>query len=278
MCSSETTALIIPIPLLGKECQRLREKAGLSQADVAAKMGPRGPDNTTISKFENGERTLAPHHVRAMLEMYEAGADYVKELVRVAEKARERRWWHAYTLPQWFERFISLESDAQEVWCYQGGYVPGLLQTSEYALATGANRELAQVRARRQRRLYDCRPLLLRAVIDEAVLRRDVVTGQVKREQVAYLRAAAELANVSLRIVPFTAGSHPGLLGSFTVFRFDEKSLNQVYVEKLGRGSFFIKEPREVARQEKSFKEIANRALSDACSASLLTEIEGNGK
>jgi Domain of unknown function (DUF5753) len=120
---------------------------------------------------------------------------HAETLIRLAEQARQPGWWSAHSddVPKWFTEYVSLESEATEVWEYQQGYFPGLLQTTAYtesitiaastAAETAESAEgFARVRATRQQRLEGEAPLVLRVVVDESVLRRQVGGPDVMRE------------------------------------------------------------------------------------------------
>lgn len=271
----------VPAQRLGRELRRLRDAAGKTQAEVAKYVGT---PSTTISKIETGERNAPIPHLKLMLQMYQVDPAHAETLIRLAEQAREPGWWVAYSsdLPKWFREYVRVEDGANEVWTYEQGYFPGLLQTRSYTeaitVATGTNisesaERLASVRAARQQRLIGEAPLILRAVIDEAVLHRNVGGPDVMREQIARLREAMAQPNVSVRVLPFSAGAHPGLTGSFIVLRFAEKAMNMVYVELCG-GSVCLDDLKDIDVHESAFQKVFDLALSEEDTTSLLSEME----
>lgn len=272
----------VPARRLGRELRRLREALGKTQVEVAEWVGT---PSTTISKIENAERNVPLPHLKLMLQLYEVDPAHGETLVQLAQQARERGWWADYgnVVPKWFIEYIGLESAASAVWTYEQEYVPGLLQTKGYtdAMTVAANSTVtsesaegfARVRATRQQRLSGEAPMVLRAVLSEAVLHRTVGGADVMREQVARLRDAMSQPNISVRILPFSAGAHPAMTGPFTMLRFPERSMDMVYVELRG-GAVYLERPVDVDTHEAIFERLSDLALSDDDTNSLLGEME----
>lgn len=273
----------MPARRLGRELKRLREALGKTQVEVAEFVGT---VSTTISKIENAERNCPPPHLKLMLQMYKVDAAHAETLTQLAQQARERGWWVDYGdhVPKWFTEYVGLETAAREVWTYEGAYVPGLIQTRRYteavtlaANATGGSEsaeEFARVRATRQRRLTDAAPMVLRAILDEAVLHRIVGGPDVMREQVARLREAMSQPNITVKIVPFSVGAHPGMTGPFNLLRFAERAMDMVFVELRG-GGVYLERPVDIDLHEATIERLCDVALSDEDTTSLLNEIEG---
>jgi transcriptional regulator with XRE-family HTH domain len=269
----------IPAQRLGKELKRLRVAVGKTQAEVADYVGTPA---TTISKIETGERNAPIPHLKLMLQLYQVDPAHAETLIKLAEQAREPRWWAAYSddLPKWFREYVRVESEATQVWTYEQGYFPGLLQTRSYTeaimVATNISENaegFARVRATRQQRLIGEQPLILQVVLDEAVLRRMVGGPDVMREQIARLREATSQPNITVRVLPFSAGAHPGLTGSFIVLRFAEKAMNMVYVELRG-SAVYLDGEKDTSIYESSFQTLSALALNEGDTTSLLSEIE----
>lgn len=273
---------MVPARRLGRELKRLREAAGKTQVEVGQYVGT---PSTTISKIETGDRNAPIPHLKLMLQLYQVDPAHSETLIRLAEQAREPGWWAAHSddVPNWFTEYVRLESEAREVWTFEGGYFPGLLQTRSYteAITVAANtaetsesaQGFARVRTTRQQRLSGEAPMVLRAVIDEAVLHRAVGGPEVMREQLTRIREAMSQPNITVQVLPFSVGVHPGLTGSFTVLRFPERSMNMVYVEQRG-GAFYLDRPRDIDIHEAVFEELSALALSEDDTASLLSEME----
>lgn len=268
--------------LLAAELRRLRVGVKKTQTEVARYVGL-APGDTTISKFENAERVPPAPHLRLMLQCYGVDLDSSRaaSIVELAKQAKQRGWWseHSTSVPNWFERYLGLETAADEVETYEAEYVPGLLQTSRYteALTTPANMELpegfAAVRKRRQQRLLADEPLRLRAVLNEAVLLRDVGGPEIMREQLASLLDAADRLNISLQVLPFSVGIHPGMHGPFTIVRFKEKSIDTVYVELRG-GAVYLNQPTDIELHSATFEQLTALALTEEDTISLVRETE----
>jgi transcriptional regulator with XRE-family HTH domain len=272
----------VPARRLGRELKRLREAARKTQVEVGEWVGT---PSTTISKIENGERNVPLPHLKLMLQLYKVDPAHAETLRQLAQQARERGWWADYgeLVPKWFTEYIGLESAAREVWTYEQEYIPGLLQTKGYTEAvtvavnsTGQAESaegFARVRATRQQRLTSDDPLILRAVINEAALRREVGGPDVMRDQARRLVEVATLPNVTVQVLPFSAGAHPGMTGPFTTLRFAERSMNVVFIELRG-GAVYQERPVDVDRHEAIFERLSDLALSEDDTTSLLNEIE----
>ena len=273
----------VPARRLGRELKRLREAAGKTQVEVGAWVGT---PSTTISKIENAERNVPLPHLKLMLQLYEVDPAHGETLTQLAQQAKERGWWADYgeAVPKWFTEYVGLETAATAVWTYEQEYVPGLLQTRRYtesmtatANSVGASESaenFARVRATRQQRLTDDKaPVALRAVLSEAVLCRTVGGPDVMREQIARLREATSQPNITVQVLPFSAGAHPGMTGPFTILRFPERSMNIVYVELRG-GAVYLERPQDIDLHETIFERLSSLALNEQDTISLLGETE----
>jgi hypothetical protein len=219
------------------------------------------------------------------LPLYGVGSPVAEALEKLARESSERGWWAAYgdTVPDWFSNFLGMETAADELWTYESEYVPGILQTSRYTEATRAAmcttesperlEKLIAVRSARQKRLTGDEPMILRAVLNEAVVRRGVGGPDVMREQLAYLAEAAARSNVTLQVLPFAAGAHPGMLGPFTALRFPQEPLNTIYIE-LDGGAVYWEKPSSVERYAATFRRLTELALNAQDTVSLINELE----
>lgn len=272
----------MPARRLARELKRLRETTGKTQVEVGRYVGT---PSTTISKIETAERNVPLPHLKLMLQLYGVDAAHSETLMQLAQQAKVPGWWADYgdVVPKWFTEYVGLESAAGAVWTYEQEYVPGLLQTRAYteamtvAVSTSGPSEsaegFARVRATRQQRLTGETPMVLRAVLSEAVLHRQVGGPGVMREQVTRLREAAAQPNISVQVLPFSAGAHPGMTGPFTVLRFAEKSMDVVFIELRG-GALYLERPVDVDVHDATFERLSGLALSDEDTASLLEATE----
>jgi transcriptional regulator with XRE-family HTH domain len=262
---------------LGMELQRLRLAAGKSQQDAAAYIDV---TDTAVSKFENGARTVKIAYVKLLCQLYDVDAAHTAFLERLARESGQRGWWADFgnTVPHWFADFLGMETVAAEVWTYESEPFPGLLQTEEYINAVASTRSDAErftrLRATRQERLVGENPLILKVVLNEAVLRRVVGSPDVMRKQIRHVIDTAQLPNVTVQVLPFSAGFHPAMTGSFTVLRFPEiPMMNTVYVEIMD-AAIYVEKPPDVNRYAASFERLTELALDEAGTISFLEEME----
>ncbi|WP_203768944.1 helix-turn-helix domain-containing protein [Actinoplanes nipponensis] len=230
--------------LLGAQLRRLREGKGISREDAGYEIRASG---SKISRMELGRVSFKERDVADLLSMYGVANDAEREaLLGLARQANNPGWWHHYgdILPPWFQSYLGLEAAASLIRTYEIQFVPGLLQTPEYARAVillghaGATADEIDRRVelcrQRQQILDRIEPPQLWAVIDEAVLRRPIGGPEVMRAQIEALIEAAKKPNVRLQIIPFHAGGHAAAGGPFAILRFPEPELpDVVYVEQL---------------------------------------------
>lgn len=223
-----------------------------------------------LLRIESGAVQVSTTDLRALLDYY--GIDdqaLVDRLVRTARAAKELPWaeFREVLLPE-YQRYLAYEACSVHVQNFQPTLVPGLLQTEQYARATieglSPNRSdpeavTKQIAARRKRQellAQDDAPRMT-FVLDECVIRRTVGGPAVMSAQVAYLRELTRHPRVELRVVPFDAGVHPGMVGSFIVLEFADPLDDIVYVEDL-RGALV---PREGDQDVTSYKDAFSRLL-----------------
>jgi transcriptional regulator with XRE-family HTH domain len=264
---------------LGIALRELREEAGLT-LEVA---GPELDSSaSTLSRIEKGQQGANVHLVKSMLDLYDIGGDRWTELIAMTRWARQRGWWRAYGLDD--TGYVPLEAEATMVRDYTLGYVPGLLQTEDYALAlfraspmrrtesTLANE--IKVRTIRQRRLTaEENPLALVAIVDESALRRPVGGPKVMQAQLARIIEAAALDRVTLQVLPVSTGAHPGLAAVFAILSFGQLGLpDMAYVEH-PMGSVQLEKEDDVARAIMVFEQLRSLALSPADSVALVRRL-----
>ncbi|WP_238164087.1 helix-turn-helix domain-containing protein [Kribbella pittospori] len=231
--------------MLGSHLRRLRERAGVSRSDAGWTIRA---SESKISRLELGRVGFKERDVEDLLSLY--GVTEARERERLLELAREannRGWWHRYgdVTPDWFDAYLGLEAAAELIRTYEIQFVPGLLQTADYARAVArltpgnarADEEIERIvalRTRRQRVLDREPPLKLWAVIEESVLLRPIGGFDVLRDQLDALREAARRPNVTLQIVPLRSPGHAATGGAFTLLRFPQHDLPDiVYLEHL---------------------------------------------
>lgn len=253
---------------LAAELRRLREIAQLTIDDVAEKLKCSA---SKISRIETGHNGVSPKDARELLRLYGLPEDQVEALVQLAREARHKGWWHAYQ-EAFTGAFVGLEAEASSLRAYQALLVPGLLQTEDYMRAviraarpgaTAAQVETrVQARLARQRLLTEADPPQYWAVIDEAVLCRSVGGPRVMREQLRWLIERAALPNMTIQVLPFSAGAHAGMEGPFLILGFPEQSdPDVVYVDNTTAG-IYLEDPAEILRYTLMFDHLRAAALS----------------
>ncbi|MGV9757016.1 helix-turn-helix domain-containing protein [Streptomyces tricolor] len=260
---------------LGAELRTLRTGAGLTSGEAARLVGWH---QSKVSRIETGASGVKPADLRLLLDAYQVRDGHLREVLLMlagAEDAGGRhRWWHAYrgVLPPTYRDFISLESQASAMRTLETTVVPGLLQTAEYARAVtrAAVKDLdeerldtlVEVRLARQDVLRSDPPLVLSAVLDEAVLRREVGGPGVMARQLERLMAAARLPQVRLQVLPFGAGAHVGLTGPFVIFSFPSTSdLDVVVLDQL-TSSLYLERKEDLMAYTEAFNTLQFHALS----------------
>jgi transcriptional regulator with XRE-family HTH domain len=229
--------------LLGSQLRRLREDKGITREEAGYHIRA---SESKISRLELGRVSFKERDVADLLTLYQVGdAERVPLLCLVGE-ANSPGWWHSFTdvLPGWFQPYIGLEEAASLIRSYELQFVPGLLQTEDYARAviTGGNQDpdpavvdrRVGVRMNRQRLLTHPDGPKLWVVVDEAALRRPIGGPAVLRAQLDHLVEISERPNLTLQVMPFRFGGHAAEGGAFTILRFPETDLSDVvYLEHL---------------------------------------------
>ena len=230
--------------LLGAQLRRLRERQGITREEAGYAIRASG---SKMSRLELGRVGFKERDVADLLTLYGVTDDTDRDtLLALAQDANSPGWWHRYgdVLPGWFETYVGLEEAAALIRTYEVQFIPGLLQTEEYARAVislgnsaSPAEEIEQrvsLRITRQKLLTRGDAPRLWAVVDEAALRRPIGGRDVMRGQIERLIEATKLPGVILQVLPFRVGGHTAEAGAFTILRFPESDLpDVVYVEQL---------------------------------------------
>ncbi|TCC00387.1 XRE family transcriptional regulator [Micromonospora zingiberis] len=230
--------------LLGAQLRRLRESRGVTRESAGWEIRS---SESKISRMELGRVGFKERDVADLLTLYGVTAEQERAaLLKLARDANNPGWWHRYgdVLPSWFQSYLGLEAAAALIRSYEVQFVPGLLQTREYARAVvllghsqAGPAEIdrrVDLRMRRQELLRRPRPPRLWAVVDEAALRRPIGGPKVMRGQLEALLEATRTPNIRLQVIPFAAGGHAAAGGAFTILRFGDQDLPDiVYIEQL---------------------------------------------
>ncbi|MGW0821984.1 helix-turn-helix domain-containing protein [Streptomyces sp. NPDC002845] len=255
---------------LGQELRRLREDKGMTAEQVAERLLV---SQSKISRLENGRRSINQRDVRDLCGVYEVEDQRIVEsLMQMAKDSRQQGWWHAFgDIP--YSVYIGLETDAESLRVYEPQIITGLLQCRSYseAIIQGALPEASpteidtrvQVRMRRQERVTtDNSPLRLWAVLDEAALRRIVGSRMVMREQLEHLVQMSQLPHVTVQVLPFDVGAHPGLNGQYTILEFaDAADSSVVYIEGVTSDLYLEKAP-DVQKYTVMYEHLRAQALN----------------
>ncbi|MEV3931873.1 MULTISPECIES: helix-turn-helix transcriptional regulator [unclassified Streptomyces] len=255
---------------LGQELRRLREIKGMTAEEVAERLLV---SQSKISRLENGRRSISQRDVRDLCGVYEVEDHRVVDsLMQMAKDSRQQGWWHAFgDIP--YSVYIGLETDAESLRVYEPQIVPGLLQTRSYAeaLINGALPEAppsdiekrVNVRARRQDRVNAPEhPLRLWAVIDESALRRLVGGKQVMIEQLEHLVEQSQLPHVTVQVLPFDMGAHPGINGQYAILEFpDAADSSVVYIEGV-TSDLYLEKANDVQRYSVMYEHLRAQALN----------------
>ncbi|MFI6560309.1 helix-turn-helix domain-containing protein [Streptomyces sp. NPDC050534] len=273
--------------VLGKRLQELREAAELKREEAARvlRVAP-----ATVRRMEMAEVALKIPYVQVLLETYGVPDDEAAAFVTLAEEANQPGWWQRFhdVLPDWFSMYVSLEGAATLIRSYEPHFVPGLLQTEDYARAVLEAGTIGQtgpetierhvsLRMARQRLLERPDPPHLWVIMDETVLRRPVsIRGEVMREQLDKLLEFTERDRVTLQLAEFKDGPHPGTYAPFTLFRFGEPELPDMVFTEYLTGALYLDSRTEVSAHLEVLDHMTARAASAQRTKKILREYREN--
>jgi transcriptional regulator with XRE-family HTH domain len=267
---------------LGMELRNLRESAGLTIDEVASHLEC---SSSKVSRLETGKGVPRQRDVRDMLDLYGVVEQTQRELmIKITREAQSKGWWTDYedVLPAAFETYIGLEEDAATLRTFQH-HVHGLLQTEDYARASLRAALIAdtsesvdrrvRLRIDRQRQLTKDDPVELWAVIDEAALHRSVGGAKVMHGQLHHLIDASEMPNITLQVLPFSQGAHPGLVGAFALIEFPDVNDHDVVYVDSPAGNIYLEKPSDIRRYTLIFDHLRAAALAPDQSVELIEEL-----
>ncbi|GHH70104.1 transcriptional regulator [Streptosporangium violaceochromogenes] len=266
---------------LAAELRRLREEAGLSQAEVNEKTDI---NLATLHRIETAKTKPQLRTLNALLDAYGVTGSRRTDLVKLQKEAKQRGWLHGFEadLPGQYSAYIGLEAEAQRAINYESLFVPGLLQTEDYARAvirgvqpTATDDEVearVTARLRRQALLEGDTPLRLWAILDQAALCRTVGGKTIMRDQLAHLARQAQRPHITVQIIPFSAGAHPGMPGSFIVLKFGTDDPDVIHIDSMAGGLFLEKEA-DIRRYNHICEHLRAVALSPNDSTALITSL-----
>jgi transcriptional regulator with XRE-family HTH domain len=272
MDASETHSPVVQRRRLRAELRRARLEAGLTQEQVASAM------DWSLSKLiriENGTVNISTNDLKAILALYKiTDEERTAGFIALSRGARERSWWSAYrdvASPRLLQ-MIEYEAASIITRNFQPLLVPGLLQTEEYALSVyrGLNPQeseeriesLVEVRMRRQELLSRPDAPLLFFVVDQAVVQREVGGKAAMRRQLSQMVELVAMPNVTIEVVPFGAGAHPGLLGSFQIYEFPDTADDDALWLEGPTGDLVSRDnPEEILSFREKFEQLRNISL-----------------
>ena len=256
---------------LAAELRRLRTGTELSREDVEKRTGI---NEATLYRIETARARPQRRTLVALLDLYGVTDPQRSDLLTLSRDADHQGWLQPYhsELPEGYTAYISFEAEARSVRNYESLYIPGLLQTEDYAravivggLPTASHTEVeqrVQARLERQALLSRDKPLELWAIVDEAAIRRVVGGHDVMQAQLKHVLEAAQAPNITFQMIPYDKGAHPGMAGSFVHMGFDDPlDPELVYVDSLA-GDLFLEADADVRRYKLMFEHLQAAALS----------------
>ncbi|MBL7491262.1 helix-turn-helix transcriptional regulator [Frankia sp. AgW1.1] len=271
--------------MLGSQLRRLREDKGVSREDAGYHI--RGSESK-ISRLELGRVSFKERDVEDLLTLYGVTEEAERApFMALVREANQQGWWQSFSevLPNWFQPYIGLEESASLIRTYELQFIPGLLQTEEYARAIitqgnrGVPKEIIEtrvnVRMNRQKVLSRENAPRLWVVIDEAALRRPIGGVKTMKAQIEHLIDLMSTPSLTLQVMPFDFGGHAAEGGAFSILRFPEPDIpDVVYIEVLG-GANYLDKREEVDRYMEAMDRLAVDSTTPARTADVLKKIAG---
>ncbi|HZR52957.1 MAG TPA: helix-turn-helix transcriptional regulator [Streptosporangiaceae bacterium] len=263
---------------LGALLRSFRIEQGLTVEQVAGRLLC---SSSKVSRMETGRRGVTARDMRDLCDLYGITDQAERDrLMTIAEEGRQQAWWATYDLN--YDRYVGLEQAALSIRGYQSSVVPALLQTADYARASlvGFERQPApdvieqrvEARLRRQDLLKRKPVPQFWEVLDEAALHRLVGGPQVMRAQLDRLIEACKLSEVTVQVIPFAVGAHPGLETNFKIVKLPPPAPGVVFVEGLN-GASYMERPEEIENFERVFTRLRSVALSAADTIELIATV-----
>jgi transcriptional regulator with XRE-family HTH domain len=269
--------------LVGARLRQLREAKGITREEAGYVIRA---SESKMSRVELGRVSFKERDIGDLLIHYGVTDPEQREaMLALVREANRPGWWREYedVVPGWFQNYVGLEEAAVGIRSYEIQFVPGLLQTPEYAravIASGVPRPAADeveravaLRRIRQRMLTRENPPRVWVVLEEAALRRPVGDEEVTRGQLRHLIDLAQTPHVALQILPLRYGSHSAAGGAFSILRFGDPDLpDVVYVEQLV-SALYLDKVEHVDRYSEVLERLSVESLTPAKSLQLLTQM-----
>ncbi|WP_307834519.1 helix-turn-helix domain-containing protein [Paractinoplanes lichenicola] len=285
--SADSGGSTVPRRQLGRKLRELREAVPLTVAQAITALEWSKP---RLWRYETGQVPIHPNDVDTMCRVYGADPSVTEALKELARQSKAKGWWHAYSdIPEWFQLFLGMESAASRLRQYEAEVIPGLLQSPGYAramISRGPIKGLppesverrTEMRMQRQQILTrkDPKAPQLDVVLSESALVRGF-TPKIMTDQLACLLAFAERPNVSIRVLPFSAGPHTAYQGAFVILDFPRESTARdpepttIYQES-PTGSLYLDKPSEVETYSSIWDDLSTVAFDQPASRALIEE------
>jgi len=278
---------VVQSALLRGDLVRLRRESGLTQEQVAADLewSP-----SKLIRVEGGRSSITKVDLDALLARYGVTSESTRERLQLLNRgARERGWWDKYRdeVAPTYLSYVGFEAGAAFIREYESSFLPGQLQTPDYAEAVTVNSvdalrvgTMVGLRLQRQKELAQRNPRPRQYyVVDEAVIRRHIGISKSPDIMPAQLRVIADKAEqddlVTFRVIPFTAGAHRGMYGPFTLLEFDGGLSDVLYIDT-GPGesaSLIMGDDPQVSEYRDSFELLLEDALPADKSIELIRSV-----
>ncbi|MGI5125201.1 helix-turn-helix domain-containing protein [Pseudonocardia sp. CA-107938] len=266
--------------IVGKRLRQMREERGLTIEAAAVGLEISA---SRLSRIETARQGVEVHIAKSMLDLYDIGGDRWNSTLDLVREARKKRWWQRFPLGAQYN-YVRFEADAVLVQEYASGYVPGILQVPDYAVAlyqsslTPRTPEVLaaeiELRMLRQRRLSDPADLLrFVGIVDEEVLHNPIGGPDVLRAQLAHLVELVALPTVTLQVLPRRSGAHASLESGFFVLSFGDLGEPDMAFVEHALGALQLDRPDEVQLARNKFDQLRTMALGPEESLALLREV-----
>ncbi|GGN94403.1 transcriptional regulator [Actinoplanes lobatus] len=293
---SESAGSTVPRRQLGRYLRSLREGAQPKKITIEAAAAHLECSTQKIWRIEKGESPVRAVDVKALCERYGATAEMTEALIGLSRETKAKGWWASYgdAVPEWFDLYIGLEAAASHIQKYEPALIPGLLQGAAYmeaVLRAGPNLSEAELERRikiRQERQgllsrHFPEPPNLEVIVAESALRAELETAGAMHQQFWHLLKANELAHVSVRVLPTSAGPHrASVSGAFTILQFPTVNGERgepptVYSESL-TGALYLDRPRELEAYRQAWAALSAVALNEGDSDDMIKRIMTTGE
>ncbi|RBQ16585.1 transcriptional regulator [Spongiactinospora rosea] len=263
---------------LALELRQLRERAGMSREQVA---DATGMNRATLYRIEVAQAKPQGRTFQALLDVYGVPEARRKELTAILKSAHQQGWLqNTDELPTQYATLIGFESEAVRMLNYESLFVPGLLQTEDYARAAvvGSAPDMtpeeveSRVIARAERQAHWKPPQSLGIVLDESVLRREVGGPAIMRAQLQRLLSDSERPDVTVQAIPYFAGAHPGMHGSFVILQFANEDHEIVYIEGF-TNDLFLESKNDVYSYRRQFEHLCEQAATPEATRDLIASV-----